>query len=153
MYQVSRIKNKGFTIVELLIVSAIIALLASIVFTAITGTRARSRDARRETDIKEIQNALNLYAVNRRAFPVCSPEVVINGSSDCMSAQLLAAGAMTQVPIDPSGKANGAASDCGVTPTTHIYCYVSDGNIYTLRHHLETDSIQGKASGWHAVGP
>lgn len=144
-----RIKNKGFTIIELLVVVALIALLTSIVFTAITGTRARSRDARRETDIKEIQNAVNLYAVNNRAFPVCASEVVINGSTDCLSAQLLAAGAMSRVPVDPLGKASWICGD----PVGYVYCYVSDGVGYTLRHHLETNSIQNKLAGWQSVGP
>lgn len=141
--------RQGFTIIELLVVSALVALLASIVFTAITGTRARSRDSRRETDIKEIQNAVNLYAVNNRAFPICGTELVINGSTDCLSAQLLASGAMSQVPVDPLGKASGACGD----PTGYVYCYVSDGSTYTLRHHLETNSISGKDAGWQSVGP
>ena len=141
--------RKGFTIIELLVVSAIIALLASIVFTAVTGTRARSRDSRREIDIKEIGNALSLYAVHTQAFPVCGTEVVINGSTDCLSAQLLAAGAMSQVPVDSLGKASGT---CG-NAASFVYCYISDGASYALRHHLETDTIQGKAAGWQSVGP
>lgn len=141
--------KKGFTIIELLVVSALIALLASIVFTAITGTRARSRDSRREVDIKEIQNAVNLYAVSNRVFPICGSEAVINGVSDCLSVQLLAAGAMSQVPVDPLGKASGACGD----PVGYVYCYVSDGTSYTLRHHLETNTIQGKIAGWQSVGP
>ena len=141
--------KKGFTIIELLVVSALIALLASIVFTSITGTRTRSRDSRRETDIKEIQNAINLYAVNSRAFPVCATETIINGSTDCLSVQLLAAGAMSQVPLDPLGKASGTCGD----PVSYVYCFVSDGTTYTLRHHLETNSIKGKAAEWQSVGP
>lgn len=141
--------KKGFTIVELLVVIAIIALLSSIVFVSVTGTRARSRDARREADIKEIQNAVNLYAVNNRAFPVCGSDVVINGSNDCLSTQLLAAGAMSQVPVDPLGKASGTCGD----PTGYVYCYVSDGTSFALRHHLETNTIEGKAAGWQSVGP
>lgn len=149
MIPATKFMKKGFTIVELLVVIAIIALLASIVFTAVTGTRARARDSRRETDIKEIQNAINLYAVNSHTFPACGAEVVVNGSTDCLSAQLLAAGAMSQVPVDPLGKATGTCGD----PTAYVYCYVSDGTSFTLRHNLETNTIQGKAAGWQSVGP
>lgn len=141
--------KKGFTIIELLVVSALIALLVSIVFTTITGARARSRDSRREIDIKEIQNAVNLYAVNNTAFPVCAPEIVINGTTDCLSAQLLAVGAISKVPVDPLGKASGICGD----PVGYVYCFVSDGLTYTLRHHLETNSIQGKDAGWQSIGP
>ena len=89
--------GRGFTIIELLIVMALIALLASLVLATIGSTRERSRDARREADIKEIQNALDLYSVTNRAFPICASEVVINGESDCLSVQLIAVGAAGQV--------------------------------------------------------
>lgn len=145
--------KKGFTIIELLVVSAIISLLVSVVFASITGARARSRDSRREADIKEIQNALDLYAVNNREFPICAGDVVLNGNADCLSSQLLAAGAISQVPIDPLGRANGAPSDCGASAGVYIYCYTSDGVSYTLRHHLETNSIHNKVAGWQSVGP
>lgn len=56
------IKNKkGFTLIELLIVVAILGLLASIVLVGLGGARARARDARRISDLRETQNALELY--------------------------------------------------------------------------------------------
>ncbi|MEK7480646.1 MAG: prepilin-type N-terminal cleavage/methylation domain-containing protein [Patescibacteria group bacterium] len=136
--------GRGFTIIELLIVMALIALLASLVLATIGSTRERSRDARREADIKEIQNALDLYSVTNRAFPICASEVVINGESDCLSVQLIAVGAAGQVATDPSGKASGV---CG-NPANYVYCYVSDGRTYELRYNLETSSIPGKLTGW-----
>lgn len=145
--------KKGFTIIKLLVVGAIIVLFASVLFVIVNDRRARAHDVIREVDIKEIQNAINLYGVNNHAFPVCGTEVVVNGSTDCLSAQLLAAGAMPRVPVDPSGRAIGAPSDCGTSPAVYMYCYISDGTSYTLRYHLETNSIQGKGAEWQSVGP
>lgn len=52
---------KGFTLIELLVVIAIIGVLASIVLASLATARRKSRDARRITDLKQIQLALELY--------------------------------------------------------------------------------------------
>ena len=54
--------SKGFTLIELLVVIAIIGLLASIVLASLNSARKKSRDARRLADLKQLQNALELYA-------------------------------------------------------------------------------------------
>lgn len=55
------IMRKEFTLVELLVVIAIIALLSSVVFASLATARMKARDARRVTDLKAIQTALELY--------------------------------------------------------------------------------------------
>ena len=47
---------------ELLVVIAIIGLLASVVLASLNTARERGRDARRASDIKQLQLALELYA-------------------------------------------------------------------------------------------
>ena len=56
-----KLNKKGFTLIELLVVIAIIGVLASIVLASLNNARKKSRDARRITDIKQIQLALELY--------------------------------------------------------------------------------------------
>lgn len=53
--------NKGFTLVELLVVVAIIGLLAGIAVVSVNSVRVKARDAKRIADVKQIQNALELY--------------------------------------------------------------------------------------------
>lgn len=142
--------KKGFTIIELLVVLAIIAMLSSFIFVMLKGAQAKNRDARREEDIKQVQNALGLYAVNAHRFPVCATQAVINGATDCLSQVLVASGAISGLPTDPLGRASGA---CG-EPGSFVYCYQSpDGFSYTLRYALETDTIPGKSAGWQSVSP
>jgi general secretion pathway protein G len=52
---------KGFTLIELLVVIAILGLMAGLVFSNMAGARERARDAKRKSDLKEIQKALQLY--------------------------------------------------------------------------------------------
>jgi len=54
--------NKGFTLIELLVVIAIIGLLSSVVLVSMQGVRARARDARRVSEMKAIQTAIEMYA-------------------------------------------------------------------------------------------
>ena len=62
-------KQRGFTLIELLIVVAILGLLASIVLVGLGGARARARDARRISDLRETQNALELYYSANGKYP------------------------------------------------------------------------------------
>ena len=53
--------TSGFTLIELLVVIAIIGVLATVVLASLNTARRKSRDARRVTDLKQIQLALELY--------------------------------------------------------------------------------------------
>lgn len=60
---------KGFTLIELLVVIAIIGLLSSIVLASLNSARAKSRDARRKTDLSQIQTALAFYYDKYGGYP------------------------------------------------------------------------------------
>lgn len=51
----------GFTLIELLVVIAIIGILSSVVLASLNGARKKGRDARRISDLKQIQLALEMY--------------------------------------------------------------------------------------------
>ncbi len=71
MYKkISYSKNtKGFTLIELLVVISIIALLSSIVMSALNSARSRARDAVRMQDLSSIQTALELYHNTYGGYP------------------------------------------------------------------------------------
>ncbi len=54
--------KRGFTLIELLVVIAIIGILSSVVLASLNTARLKARDARRISDIKNLQLALELYA-------------------------------------------------------------------------------------------
>ena len=62
-------KQRGFTIVELLIVIVVIAILAAITVVAFNGVQARSRDNARIAKITGIAKAIELYYVDNGRYP------------------------------------------------------------------------------------
>lgn len=62
-------KQKGFTIVELLIVIVVIGILAALVITTFSGVQNRARDTERETDIKALHGQLEAYYADNGGYP------------------------------------------------------------------------------------
>ncbi|MEK7074200.1 MAG: type II secretion system protein, partial [Patescibacteria group bacterium] len=64
----SLIKN-GFTLIELLVVIAIIGVLASAVLASLNSAREKARNARRKTDMRQLELAIQLYYDTNGTFP------------------------------------------------------------------------------------
>lgn len=77
-------RKKGFTLIELLVVISIISLLSSIVLASLNTARSKARDAQRQSDLAQIQNALELYYDKYGYYP--SPQGAANdGTAICNS--------------------------------------------------------------------
>ncbi|MCP6720205.1 MAG: type II secretion system GspH family protein [Patescibacteria group bacterium] len=62
--------NKGFTLIEMLVVIAIIGLLSSTILIGLGNARTRARDARRISDLRQVQNGLeNHYVESNQTYP------------------------------------------------------------------------------------
>ena len=61
--------SKGFTLIEILVVIAIIGILSSVVLSALNDARKRGNDARRLADIHSVQTALELYRDANGFYP------------------------------------------------------------------------------------
>lgn len=61
--------SKGFTLIELLVVISIISLLSSIVLTSVNSARAKARDTRRKSDMRQLELAIQLYYDTNGTFP------------------------------------------------------------------------------------
>ena len=62
-------KNRGFTLIELLVVIAMIGILASVVMASLNSARVKARNARRNSDIKQLISAFNLGLEGSGSLP------------------------------------------------------------------------------------
>lgn len=88
------LKSRGFTLVELLIVVSIIAILTGMLTVNLADARERARDAQRKADLKQIQNALELYKndQNPQSYP----------TTETWKTALSSSGFMKKIPTDPT---------------------------------------------------
>ena len=90
--------KKGFTLIELLIVIAIIGILASALLVSFGGARQSARDARRLSDLRQVQAALELYFNKSGNYPLG----VMGSSWGSLETTLTTAGiGVTRIPNDP----------------------------------------------------
>jgi len=61
--------QKGFTIVELLIVIVVIGILAGLVITTFTGIQQKARNTERQTDVKAIHGQVEAYYAQNGRYP------------------------------------------------------------------------------------
>jgi prepilin-type N-terminal cleavage/methylation domain-containing protein len=61
-------KRKGFTLIELLVVIAIIGLLSTLAIVSLNSAREKSRNTKRQADIRTLQSAIELY-INDEGLP------------------------------------------------------------------------------------
>jgi prepilin-type N-terminal cleavage/methylation domain-containing protein len=91
-------KDAGFTLVELMVVIAIIAILTGIITTNFTSSRAKARDAKRISDLGHIQLAIELYFDRCKQYP--APTIVSAARSQLRAENLLAQATGTVPPTE-----------------------------------------------------
>src|SRR6266702_3344276 len=64
-----QMRQRGFTLLELLIVIVIIAILALLIIPNITSAPKKARDTKRKTDITTVRKGLEEYFVNNNVYP------------------------------------------------------------------------------------
>lgn len=69
MFKTLKKAQSGFTIIELLIVIAIIAILAGLVLNNFQGAQAKARDTQRVTDVNNMHSKLEEYYNENGAYP------------------------------------------------------------------------------------
>ena len=113
-------KEKGFTLIELMIVITVIAILITIAVASFTRVQQQARDTKRKGDLRSIATALQAYYTEKTAYP--ASQAALSGA--------LAPTYMPALPTPPSG----------TTQTT--YTYTSDGaSKFALCAVLETASV------------
>lgn len=90
-------KNKrAFTLIELLIVIAIIGILAGVVLVSTSSARDSAKDAKRASEIRSVRTALEAYYISNGYYP-SSADVIFPG---ILSTTLIPT-YFSAIPMDP----------------------------------------------------
>lgn len=70
MFSLKKVRDqKGFTIVELLIVIVVIGILAALVITTYGGIQGKARDSERQSDLQAVQTQIEAFYANNNYYP------------------------------------------------------------------------------------
>lgn len=109
----------GFTLIELIVVMAIMSIIATTFFGNFYSTFTKGRDSQRKQNIESVGKALELYYNDNRAYPTVIP----GGGTPLVNPANPSTVYMVQIPADPAASVD--------------YCYNSDGTYFKLYTQLE----------------
>ncbi len=139
--------TSAFTLVELLVVIALIGVLSTLLLANFNAARQRSRDAQRKSDLRNLSTALRLYYNDNAGYPTSNGSFEIVG---CGSATGRTACAWGSSWVTSEGQTY--MSNMPKDPTGVDYRYIDvDADNYTLTTCLENksdDKGTSDATGW-----
>ncbi len=94
--------KKAFTLLELLIVIAIIGVLASIVMASLNNARVKARDSKRKQDLIQLRSAMELYNSSNNIYMGSWGWVANYGSGSVVDVPGLTPSHISKVPNDTS---------------------------------------------------
>lgn len=156
-------KQKGFTIVELLIVIVVIAILAAITIVAYNGIQARARDAQRSSDISSLAKGLELYYIDKGEYPdsynggTTSAGNYWTSTADGswvtflnrLAPYMKAAGLKDPVSTPGTDSRYGSGYNYFYYSNTSTYCGASVNQMYIIAYKMDTqqkNTLQGECS-------
>ena len=94
-----RKKRFGFTMIEILVVVAIIGILAALLFPSFNGLLASARDNERKSELSKLKVALQVYNTYNNKYPTTTDWVSVN--DDPSFPQILNKTYIDSIPVDP----------------------------------------------------
>jgi len=140
--------KKAFTLIELLVVIAIIGILSAVVLTSLNSARAGARDAKRHTEINQIQQALDMYQIENGSYPITSWSCSHHGSWQTGILATALEDYLPTLPIDPINETVSSSPNGFYNYCYYSWGYGGSGQWYmvtyaTERQDMERDLVDG----------
>ena len=121
-YKKTKEGQKGFTIVELLIVIVVIAILAAITIVAYNGVTTSARSSKAKQNAQNVQSVAEAYNAQIGSYPGTISALTTGGGSNGTSVKIPSGLTVLQGPAAPTGAQAGAsiwtnATFSGLSPT------------------------------------
>lgn len=121
MLSLKKLNNRGFTVIELLIVIVVIGILATLVVTTYSGIQEKNRDTQRKTDINNLRAKIETYQAQSGNYPTLAN---LNSSGwRATNLKGLAANALQDPKWNPSIKACTTKGVAQLTTVTLPNCF------------------------------
>jgi general secretion pathway protein G len=120
--------QRGFTLLEIMIVVVIIGLLAAFVAPKFLGNVDTARVNRSKSDIRGIETALNLYRLDNFKYPSTEQglDALVTNPGETVAPNWKTGGYLNRVPVDPWNQPYHYLSP-GQHGEIDIYSYGADG--------------------------
>lgn len=131
-----RAHQRGFTLIEIMVVVVILGILASIIAPRIMGAPDEARTAKARQDIRAIEGALKLYRLDNYRYPTTE-----QGLKALVHKP-------TIPPVPDNWKPGGYLDHLPIDPWGHVYKYRNPGkhgeiDVYTLGRDNRPGQQQG----------
>ncbi|MCX6728718.1 MAG: prepilin-type N-terminal cleavage/methylation domain-containing protein [Candidatus Saccharibacteria bacterium] len=144
-----KIAARGYTVIELVVVVAIIGVLAAITIVGYSSVQQGARNTQRSTGLVAVSESLEKYYIKNGEYPSCAAIV-----SPQTPTQVVANTLVGLDPTDltsPTDAANTNSLTCADPTTPAQYGYVGGLTTYTLKYKEEGGGVKVAAVARHTV--